>query len=155
MYEGILAMWFSHQVGCNRLKTKAQVEYLLNCFIKTEFNFPSLRKHPFLLALRSLNFIRLLRVVITPSVVERRKRLEAIGWISGYALGSWGRFRAKRPQRRRARRNGCFRRLPRPWRYFSVVFSLVFDAFAILTCLGVICHHFICLMSMLQDHAAC
>ena len=27
----------------------------------------------------SLNFIRLLRVVITPSVVERRKRLEAIG----------------------------------------------------------------------------
>ena len=36
----------------------------------------------------SLNFIRLLRVVITPSVtsdvVERRKRLEAIGWISGY-----------------------------------------------------------------------
>ena len=26
----------------------------------------------------SLNFIRLLRVVITPSVVERRKRLEAI-----------------------------------------------------------------------------
>ena len=32
-----------------------------------------------------LNFIRLLRVVITPSViVERRKRLEAIGWISGY-----------------------------------------------------------------------
>ena len=32
----------------------------------------------------SLNFIRLLRVVITPSVVERRKQLEAIGWISGY-----------------------------------------------------------------------
>ena len=36
----------------------------------------------------TLNFIRLLRVVITPSVtsdvVERRKRLEAIGWISGY-----------------------------------------------------------------------
>ena len=32
----------------------------------------------------SLNFIRLLRVVITPSVVERTKRLEAIGWISGY-----------------------------------------------------------------------
>ena len=31
----------------------------------------------------SLNFIRLLRVVITPSV-ERRKRLEAIEWISGY-----------------------------------------------------------------------
>ena len=27
----------------------------------------------------SLNFIRLLRVVITPSVIERRKRLEAIG----------------------------------------------------------------------------
>ena len=27
----------------------------------------------------SLNFIRLLQVVITPSVVERRKRLEAIG----------------------------------------------------------------------------
>ena len=36
----------------------------------------SLRKHPFLLALRR-----------------------------------WERFRAKRPQRRRARRNGCFRRL--------------------------------------------
>ena len=34
----------------------------------------------------SLNFIRLLRVVITPSVVERRKRLEAIGWISGYPV---------------------------------------------------------------------
>ena len=33
-------------------------------------------------ALVSLNFIRLLRVVITPSV-QRRKRLEAIGWISG------------------------------------------------------------------------
>ena len=31
----------------------------------------------------NLNFIRLLRVVITPSVVERRKRLEAFGWISG------------------------------------------------------------------------
>ena len=31
----------------------------------------------------SLNFIRLPRVVITPSVVERRKRLEAIGWNSG------------------------------------------------------------------------
>ena len=31
-----------------------------------------------------LNFIRLLRVVITPSVAERRKRLEAIGSISGY-----------------------------------------------------------------------
>ena len=31
----------------------------------------------------SLNFIRLLRVVITPSVAERRKRLEAIGWNSG------------------------------------------------------------------------
>ena len=30
----------------------------------------------------SLNFIRLLRVVITPSVAERRKRLEAIGWNS-------------------------------------------------------------------------
>ena len=30
----------------------------------------------------SLNFIRLLQVVITPS--ERRKWLEAIGWISGY-----------------------------------------------------------------------
>ena len=29
--------------------------------------------------IHSLNFIRLLRVVITPSVVERRKRLEAIG----------------------------------------------------------------------------
>ena len=28
---------------------------------------------------RSVNFTRLLRVVITPSVVERRKRLEAIG----------------------------------------------------------------------------
>ena len=28
---------------------------------------------------RSLNFIRLLRVVITPLVAERRKRLEAIG----------------------------------------------------------------------------
>ena len=27
----------------------------------------------------SLNFFRLLRVVITPSVVERRKRLEAMG----------------------------------------------------------------------------
>ena len=27
----------------------------------------------------SLNFIRLLRVVIIPSVIERRKRLEAIG----------------------------------------------------------------------------
>ena len=27
----------------------------------------------------NLNFIRLLRVVITPSVAERRKRLEAIG----------------------------------------------------------------------------
>ena len=36
-------------------------------------------------ALISLNFSRLLRVVITP-FVERRKRLEAIGWISGYAL---------------------------------------------------------------------
>ena len=34
----------------------------------------------------SLNFIRLLRVVITPSLVERRKRLEAIGWISGYLI---------------------------------------------------------------------
>ena len=33
-------------------------------------------------ALVSLNFIRLLRVLITPSV-QRRKRLEAIGWISG------------------------------------------------------------------------
>ena len=33
----------------------------------------------------SLNFIRLLRVIISPSVMsERRKRLEAIGWISGY-----------------------------------------------------------------------
>ena len=31
----------------------------------------------------SLNFIRLHRVIITPSAVERRKRLEAIGWISG------------------------------------------------------------------------
>ena len=43
----------------------------------------------------------------------------------------------------------------RLWRYFTVVFSLVFDAFAILTCLCVICRHFICLMSMLQDHTAC
>ena len=31
----------------------------------------------------SLKFIRLPRVVITPSVVERRKRLGAIGWNSG------------------------------------------------------------------------
>ena len=37
----------------------------------------------------SLNVIRLLRVVITPSdFVERRKRLEAIGLISGYHF--WG-----------------------------------------------------------------
>ena len=36
----------------------------------------------------SLNFIRLLRVVIIPSVIERRKRLEAIGWISGYTFCS-------------------------------------------------------------------
>ena len=36
----------------------------------------------------SLNVIRLLRVVITPSdFVERRKRLEAIGLISGYHFG--------------------------------------------------------------------
>ena len=34
----------------------------------------------------SLNFIQLLRVVITPSVVEMRKRLEPIEWISGYKL---------------------------------------------------------------------
>ena len=34
------------------------------------------------------HFIRLLRVVITPSVIERRKRLEAIGWISGYTFCS-------------------------------------------------------------------
>ena len=39
----------------------------------------------------SLNFIRLLRVVITPSERERRKRLEAIGWISGYTSGCCGR----------------------------------------------------------------
>ena len=34
----------------------------------------------------SLIFIRLPRVVITSSVAERRKRLEAIGWNSGYPL---------------------------------------------------------------------
>ena len=43
----------------------------------------SLLKFKFSYPTHSLNFIRLLRVVITPSV-ERRKRLEAIGWISGY-----------------------------------------------------------------------
>ena len=47
----------------------------------------------------SLNFIRLLRIVITPSVTsllhERRKRLEAIGWNSGEiftnsSFNTWG-----------------------------------------------------------------
>ena len=38
----------------------------------------------------SLNFIRLLPVVYSLSnVVERKKRLEAIGWISGYKWISW------------------------------------------------------------------
>ena len=43
----------------------------------------------------SLNFIRLLWVVITPSV-ERRKRLEAIGWISGYQ-NVWFEYFRQRP----------------------------------------------------------
>ena len=47
--------------------------------LRTMLGFFSRRSRPI-----SLNFIRLLRVVITPSVVERRKRLEPIGWISGY-----------------------------------------------------------------------
>ena len=53
---------------------------------KERFDAASLLKTFFKGAFSSLNFIRLLRVVITPlvTVVERRKRLEAIGWISGY-----------------------------------------------------------------------
>ena len=41
-----------------------------------------------------------------------------------FALRRWGRFarRTKRPQRRRARRNGCFRRLCHcKWRHFQSV----------------------------------
>ena len=53
---------------------------------KERFDAASLLKTFFKGEFPSLNFIRLLRVVITPlvTVVERRKRLEAIGWISGY-----------------------------------------------------------------------
>ena len=58
-------------------------QHMLFCFIHSSVQFLKC-----LLWKDSLNFIRLLRVVITPSVtsdvVERRKRLEAIGWISGY-----------------------------------------------------------------------
>ena len=53
---------------------------------KERFDAGSLLKTFFKGAFPSLNFIRLLRVVITPlvTVVERRKRLEAIGLISSY-----------------------------------------------------------------------
>ena len=53
---------------------------------KERFDAASLLKTFFKGEFPSLNFIRLLRVVITPlvTVVERRKRLEAIEVISGY-----------------------------------------------------------------------
>ena len=51
------------------------------CFYYKKQNFSKSKKSHFFPngLIHSLNFIRLLRVVITPSVVERRKRLEAIG----------------------------------------------------------------------------
>ena len=54
--------------------------YLFGFVLSTYFYVTTLLNFLFIyLFAISLNFIRLLRVVITPSVVERRKRLEAIG----------------------------------------------------------------------------
>ena len=66
--------WWAHTIG--NFKRKLRLHFLSTWI--------SLWKTCWRAIELSLNFIRLLRVVITPSVVERRKRLEAIGWISGY-----------------------------------------------------------------------
>ena len=83
----------------------------------------------------SLNFIRLLRVVITPSERERRKRLEPIGWISGYTSGCCGRVHRsvllwcslKNFQPRLA---ALFSSLPLPARLAFLVDFLCFVVFA-------------------------
>ena len=47
------------------------------------------------------------------------------------------------------------RRRPRHCQYFAVVFAVVLIAFTISTYLHVDCRHFICFMSLFQDHVVC
>ena len=47
------------------------------------------------------------------------------------------------------------RRRPRHCQYFAVVFAVVLIAFTVSTYLHVDCRHFICFMSLFQDHVVC
>ena len=47
------------------------------------------------------------------------------------------------------------RRRPRHCQYFAVVFAVVLIAFTVSTYLHVACRHFICFMSLFQDHVVC
>ena len=47
------------------------------------------------------------------------------------------------------------RRRPRHCQHFTVVFAVVLIAFTVSTYLHVDCRHFICFMSLFQDHVVC
>ena len=46
-------------------------------------------------------------------------------------------------------------RRPRHCQYFAIVFAVVLIAFTVSTYLHVDCRHFICFMSLFQDHVVC